>query len=114
MTEQQVFDHVVTHLRRQGCKATDGQKPFYRYGSLKCAIGCLIPDDRYDALFEGRPADEPFVMATLSACGIDNTPSMKELLLALQRTHDVQAVSDWETRFAYMATYHSLTVPPIQ
>ena len=55
MTKQEIFDTVLTHLRKQGgpsWSAGDG----CRYRGLdgtSCAVGCLIPDELYDPLIEG-------------------------------------------------------------
>jgi hypothetical protein len=46
---QKTFDAVLAHLRKQGKRAIDGESCMYRTeDGLKCAIGCLIPDDKYD------------------------------------------------------------------
>jgi hypothetical protein len=53
-----MFDKMVAHLREQ--KAFSAQSPnsmacSYRgAGGTKCAIGALIPDDKYDPDFEGH------------------------------------------------------------
>lgn len=49
MTRQDIFNKVATHLAAQGKPASDeAGHCFYRMGGLSCAIGCLIPDDRYE------------------------------------------------------------------
>ena len=57
MTRQQVFDFVVSHMKRQGRKSLDESHPvdrmcMYRHGELKCAAGCLIDDEDYDPSME--------------------------------------------------------------
>lgn len=55
MTEQEIFDTVLTHLREQG-KASTNRSGGCRYrgeGGTTCAVGCLIPDELYDPLIEG-------------------------------------------------------------
>ena len=45
---------IRDHLTQQRFKAqTDGGTCQYRYGTNKCAVGCLIPDDKYTDEFEG-------------------------------------------------------------
>jgi hypothetical protein len=62
MTKQEIFDHVLTHLRKQGKPAineTDSGEDICAYRTddgLKCAVGCLIPDDKYNEDLEGRSA----------------------------------------------------------
>lgn len=64
MTRQEMFDKVVNHLLTQNKRCsvedvyyTNGLKCLYRGSSgLKCAIGCLIPDDKYDPMMEGMVA----------------------------------------------------------
>lgn len=55
MTKQETFDFVVQHLYRQGRPADDGYYCAYRTkDGLKCAAGCLIPDDMYSRRLEMR------------------------------------------------------------
>jgi hypothetical protein len=54
MTNQEVFDTVVTHLLAQGVKSESETGCMYRGPhNLKCAVGCLIPDELYDSIIEG-------------------------------------------------------------
>lgn len=55
MNRQEVFNKVSTHLLSQMRQAL-GKNYFYAYKTkdgLKCAIGCLIPDNLYDPKIEG-------------------------------------------------------------
>lgn len=50
MTPQEVFNTVATHLFEQGEMAYDGSKESCMYRTddgLKCAVGCLVPDETY-------------------------------------------------------------------
>lgn len=50
-TMQQEFDAVVAHLYAQNrpAKSADGEGCMYRgVNGLKCAVGCRIPDDKYN------------------------------------------------------------------
>lgn len=54
---QEDFDTVITHLVNQGKRSIDSVRDMCLYRSedgLKCAIGCLIPDDRYNPSIEDR------------------------------------------------------------
>ena len=55
MNRQKVFDTVLTHLRTQNRRAVNGSGGcVYRSPEgLKCAIGCLIPDELYRSSMEG-------------------------------------------------------------
>lgn len=55
-TEQEVFDQVVEHLKKQRVRCVDNHG-FCRYrgrDGLKCAAGCLISDDEYDPKLENH------------------------------------------------------------
>jgi hypothetical protein len=61
-SRQEVFDKALTHLRAQG-KPSLNPKTIWKcqYRSpegLKCAVGCLIPDEDYREEMEGRNANE--------------------------------------------------------
>ncbi len=60
MDRQSVFNQMIEHLVEQGEPAIDSEyKCVYRTSSGKmCAIGCLIPDDKYDPDFEGSSASD--------------------------------------------------------
>jgi hypothetical protein len=53
-TAQEVFDQVVTHLRKQGRPAYHDRRCKYRTpDKLMCAGGCLMSDDEYSTAMEG-------------------------------------------------------------
>lgn len=55
MTKAEVFYFVIDHLRKQGVQARNeaGSCRYRTPEGLKCAAGCLIPDDQYNSEFEG-------------------------------------------------------------
>lgn len=56
MELQEAFDTVVTHLYTQKKRAFTSSSCLYRTPEgLKCAAGCLIPDELYDIEMEGAP-----------------------------------------------------------
>jgi hypothetical protein len=99
MDPQEIFDTVAKHLLTQGKKAVDKYTGLCTYRApdgLKCAVGCLIPDDVYkpemdngtsagriDTIYINFPEVEEYL-------GIDNL----SLLCDLQDIHDV---SDWRS-----------------
>ncbi len=52
LTPQQkieILEKIITHFEKQGRKANEGTSCKYRtLTGDSCAIGCLIPDDKYD------------------------------------------------------------------
>ena len=140
MTNQQIFDRVLTHLRAQGEAAAvayfsdpDNSNVSYdcRYRltkddgrKLMCAAGCLIPDDKYDPKLEGFRATSSDVMPVMMvSLGIEQSEGDGEqvwktvdLIGDLQLAHDTQlaedGLSEWEERMATIAGYHKLTYMP--
>jgi hypothetical protein len=101
MKAQEIFDTVVTHLRKQGCCAESavGHCMYRAPNGLKCAAGCLITDNEYSLAMEGKPF---FKIAP---------PRLKEhtnLICDLQSVHDSIEIQNWENRFAYIAANHYL------
>ena len=90
MTNQEVFDKCLSHLRKQGKKSVDPHNQWqcmYRGGMGRmCAIGALIPDELYQTCFENK--------TIYSLLG--NHPEIKEhfdgvnpdVLVHLQDVHD--------------------------
>ena len=105
MTPQEIFDKVVTHLRKQGCKAlakTRAGKTVCHYrgdNNTACAVGCLIEDSEYRPWMEGLAAiavlKHPEVPASLKMRLKDHTP----LLARLQNVHDTVELELWEKEF---------------
>ena len=55
MKKQEVFNKVAAHLLAQGKPALKGEDCVYRSkDGLKCAIGCLIPDENYTPEMERK------------------------------------------------------------
>lgn len=93
-TNQEIFDRVVTHLANQKHPAMavnmpwsmDGGYPVCCYRTPEgesCSIGCLIPDDEYDFIFEGKRITSLINSGYISIKGVS-----KELLSKLQSAHD--------------------------
>jgi len=102
-TAQEIFDQVLTHLRKQGVAATvadpsnEGTICAYRTPEgLSCAAGCLFPDSAYDPKMEGsgvaylsygEPKDQAteLLLTALEAGGVDKHLG---LVAQLQSAHD--------------------------
>lgn len=62
MTDQQIFDTVARHIMAQGEPAISqltGKCAYLTPRGHKCAIGCLIPPEDYDAKFEDKGITNP-------------------------------------------------------
>lgn len=90
MTLQEIFDKVAVHLLTQGKQSQglyDTACKYRGHDGLKCAVGCLIPDDKY------RPDMEGYTVYTLvsrfpDVLGFYTGDSELSLLTCLQRIHD--------------------------
>lgn len=122
MTKQETFDTVVNHLRKQGVKAVANVvgNAVCRYrapGGLKCAAGCLIPDDRYNPALEGEGV-HPSVDLTLPPCRLAVTRLIQELghdlplVSRLQTIHDASYPPYWEVHFESLAKSVDLVYTP--
>jgi hypothetical protein len=113
MTNQQVFNKVIRHLRRQGKAAVvDGVCAYRASDGSKCAVGCLIPDELYHPYMEGVQADKEEMPKFLRLLGVD-----VRLAKRLQCLHDrvlylAESCND-EFEFAVecLAAEFSLKVP---
>jgi len=105
LTKQEMFDKVAVHLLTQGKRSTQGTSCAYRGdGGLKCAIGCLIPDERYSRDLEGEAAS---TWPVREAAGFDI--SLSEFATALQQMHDDCAPDEWLGQLAAEAEYYHLS-----
>lgn len=104
MTNQEMFDKVAAHLLTQGKPATlDGNCRYRGADGTKCAIGCLIPDERYEARFEGSSVYEDLVA---KAAGI--TSEQCPFAFELQHIHDSFDPLEWAARLNALARIHNL------
>jgi hypothetical protein len=105
---QQTFDTVVKHLRTQRCRAVNdsGNCQYRTAENLRCAAGCLIPDELYDPAMEST---EPIHPQHLAGQVIIKLGHVFTLVLALQRIHDTYKVAAWENELQRIANRFSLT-----
>lgn len=112
-SRQEVFDHVVNALRKQGRKALfDGVCAYRAPGGLKCAAGHLISDEAYSPDIEKFMIDwgvisyyNSAVQALLNS-GI--TAEDLPLVRTLQNIHDDFAVDEWENEWKRTASKFGL------
>ncbi len=111
MNDQDIFDTVSKHLLTQGKKsvmnptgeAGDADCAYRGVGGLKCAIGCLIPDDRYHAGLEGESATSPEVKLALGDVYNNSGPCPGFLIDLLQQCHDRYLPDQWAARLDKIA-----------
>lgn len=115
MTNQELFNRVVAHLRAQGCAAKEwvthpnSRAYLCRYRTAdgkKCAVGCLIPDERYIPDLEGKIATHA-VVAT--AAGLEG--HNLQLATRLQAIHDWIDPREWPEQLKQLAAEFELEVP---
>jgi hypothetical protein len=107
MTAQETFDAIVAHLRRQGEKSEGDETVGCAYRGergLKCAVGCMIPDELYTLVMEGENVTGGHVLPVLKSLGVDLCAAQ-----ALQTIHDDHPVEEWESRFRDLAVALNLT-----
>jgi hypothetical protein len=122
MNNQEIFDKVVTHLRKQNAKSVgDHQECLYRSpdGGM-CAVGCLIPDSEYNEDIEGvgihsfqnvfKSLHERLLESVLGSSGISKRSY--KLLSELQDVHDDYSVEDWERELTLVAKNFKLKLLP--
>lgn len=111
MNSQEIFDKVAEHLLTQNCRSVKkdalGMYPcVYRTTEgLKCAIGCLIPEELYDPLMEGLPVE------TLLRGFIELREYVPEVSLAksLQTVHDLHPPEAWRDELKSVAWQYRLS-----
>jgi hypothetical protein len=100
-TAQDVFDTVVLHLRKQGCKSLKNDESCCYRGEngTKCAVGCLISDDDYSYRMEKHSIR--FLSKSFLSCKW--MYEFYDLLFELQAVHDNEPIDFWEEQFVYIA-----------
>lgn len=116
MTAQEVFDKVKKHLLTQMERSITLDRCAYRgIGGLKCAVGCLIPDELYDPKFEGLSVWEDMTSITIRERDLLNvlvTLGLGEqlaLLHDLQFVHDYYPSDQWSHQLGQVASKYGLT-----
>ncbi len=118
---QEIFNTVAEHLLTQGrqAKKADNSSCVYRStNGDKCAIGCLIPDDRYSPKLENNTAltlHTRIYTNGLSyleqALGYSINAKDAIFLRDLQRIHDQTVPANWIQKLKEFAVENNLTQP---
>lgn len=110
MTNQELYTTVRNHLLKQNQQALAyGQCKYRTAEGLKCAIGVLIPDDRYTFHLEGLSCSSVSIKA---AAGISGDDQLR-LAQALQSVHDGRDVIDWAPALDDIAKRFDLQVEEV-
>ena len=122
MTNQEVFDISVNHLRKQGRKSSAGKKADditgivtddcrYRLKDgdtiLMCAAGPFIPDEVYNEKMEGKGPWGLKYKKVYEFPGIN-----VEFLGGLQEIHDGCEVAEWESEWEEFAKKNNVVYTP--
>lgn len=104
-SEQDIFDHMVQHLARQGKKSIVGTKCKYRGPeNTACAAGACIPDQLYSEAFEGKRIS--YLLDYYPA--LTYLRDYQLLLTKLQRLHDLCHSRMWQKELAEIAKSRNL------
>lgn len=105
--KQEIFDKVSKHLLSQNAKAlgADNKCKYRNSMGLKCAAGCLIPDNDYDPRMECKFVRE---FDYFTNCGYSEEEI--ELISLLQEIHDEVEVYAWKTQLINLAKEHGLVI----
>ncbi len=101
MLLEDIFEKSASHLIKQGktshSKNLDDTCAYRGDDGAMCAIGCLIDDEAYDFVIEGKSFDMPEVEMALRSSGInfDDDEFIYALLSDLQNIHDEYKPEVW-------------------
>ncbi len=116
MTEQQLFDTIVNHLRAQGRKSlNEDGKPAYRgVNGCRCPIGAMLLDNDYSPKMENNTVIQLLGGKLLSKKLIKEWEPHQYFLQRLQYVHDHVDVDMWESNFEWIAREYGLNHSPIK
>lgn len=105
-TNQEIFNKVAFHLLSQNKKSRTKIECLYRGpDGLKCAIGCLIPDEDYSSKFEGYGLKRAEEWSELGEYFLKNNYTEENLyfMKELQLIHDTEDVESWKNCLSNLA-----------
>jgi len=108
VTPQEIFDKVATHLLAQGKKARNGAGGPCLYRAedgARCAAGCLIPDELYNASMECKRIRVLSQTYKLPEFITDNI----RLIVQLQDVHDQADPTGWRSELHRVAADNNLS-----
>lgn len=111
LSRQAIYDRIKQHLLSQDGEAfhTSGNCAYHADDGKKCAVGCLIPDDKYQPSFEGLPYTGPEIKPILEeVIGRPLQEDDNKLLDALMYCHDNIRVALWDKELYAIASRQGL------
>lgn len=107
-TRQNILDVASEHLLKQNRKSMsmDGHCLYRSPTGQKCAIGALIPDERYCISLENHVSHNPGVM---KAANLD--PNDENFARGVQRIHDNHQPEEWPGLLDRVANTYGLVTP---
>ena len=103
MTKQEIYNIVAKHLLTQNERAVDSDGIKYKCSDGRmCAIGVLIPEEKYDPDIEGMSID--YIIDEL----MPDLFIHDDLLRDLQDIHDQSNEMFWRSDLSELAGYHGL------
>lgn len=108
VSAQEVFDKVAAHLLTQDKRSTRGPDILslcmYKTSTgLKCAAGCLIPDEEYCPSFEGSAWN-----ILVESKSVEN--NNVDLIVKLQYIHDKFMPGEWKGQLTTLAKELNLEI----
>ena len=117
MNAQEIYNTVRDHLLKQGARSASAHGCEYRNDDgLKCAVGCLIPDEMYSAeRLEGRGVRSEEVIRVLKNAGVldgivysGHGDERLNMLDELQNIHDRKTPDVWAEHLNSVAAKYGL------
>lgn len=103
MTDQETYDIVKKHLLCQMKHSKTGYSCRYRGDNgLKCALGALIPDEKYGSEMDGQIY---YIDDLIVDLGLTQSP---DFLGKLQSIHDGYMPEEWAARLSAFAADRGL------
>lgn len=123
LTRQQIFNKITKHLLKQNKFSGNPKRPQYHAkNGLKCAIGCLIPDELYHSIIEGVGIDNREMDMSESTSFFNKESALIQILMEsgikiddfdlisdLQVVHDDEPVDTWIKCLNNVAFEHGLS-----
>lgn len=113
-TRQEIFDIAYRGLASQGWKQSSNASGSCAYrgkNGLKCAIGWLIPDEKYKRHMDRGNSSIDHKPSVVNAAGINK--SDMSFAVALQMIHDEVPSSELKASMEDFARDYGLTIPEV-
>lgn len=116
MDKQEAFNKAYLGLKSQGFKMSvlnSGMCVYRTEGGLKCAVGWLIPDDKYSPEMDDTSMGSGISRNLLvqEVLGIKGKRAAIDFLFYLQGVHDSGADQDMQEGLKKFAKNYKLTIP---